>query len=201
MEAILNRFSIYQKSTIMILKQNLNGIWFFCSIYPASSCSLLEKENDTRETTHQLTSIVIGLPFEVVTTTLPTSGEISRAVQTFTPLDDLGIWIPANAFQVEKTFRISCSEIASQNPGKYFNTISPVISISYDGDYSSFPSQITIPNKITEFHAIAFYPDELSGKIERLPDLELSAHSITKNIRHFMSGSGRSVETANMKIA
>jgi hypothetical protein len=202
MDSKLNRFTIYQKSTIMKLKPNLNGIWVFCLIILASSCSLLDKENETPESTQQLTSIEIGSTFEVATATIPTSGGIIKVVQTGTPLDDLEISIPASAFPANQTFKVSYSEIVSHKLGKYFNPISPLISITYDGGYSASPMQITIPIKLPEGHfAMAFYLDETTGKLEGLPVLKLSSNSITVNTRHFMSGSGLSGESSSLKSA
>ena len=185
----------------MKLKLSLPFVWVTCLIILLQSCSLFDKEDDNPENT-KLTSIEIGAAVEVASSTIPTSGGSIKVAKPDTPVDGMEISIPANSFPTPQTFKVSYSEIKSHNFGQNFNPISPMITVAYDGGYSTSPMQITVPIKLPEGHfAMAFYLDQTTGKLEGLPVLKLSSNSIIVTTRHFMSGSDLLGESLSLKSA
>lgn len=185
----------------MKLKLNLPFVWGICLIILASSCSLFDKEDENPETT-KLTSIEIGETVEVISSTISTSGGSIKITKPDTPVDGMEISIPANSFSTPQTFKISYSEIKSHDFGQYFNPISPMITVSYDGGYSSELMSLTIPAIIPKGHIpLGFYLDESTGKLEGIPVQNFTPNSITLLTRHFMPGNKLHTGAPTLKSA
>jgi hypothetical protein len=185
----------------MILKLNHQFAWVLCLIILASSCSLLDNENENPEDT-KLNPIEIGVTIEVASSTISTSGGSVVVTQPDTPIEGMEISIPSNSFTTPQTFKVSYSEIKSHDFGQNFNPISPMITVSNEGGYSADLMKITIPIKVPEGHfPLGFYFDETTGKLEGIPVLNYSSNTITLLTRHFLPGSKLHTGASALKSA
>lgn len=102
------------------------------------------------------------------------------------PLDGLIIQVPENAFENNRDFAISYEEIKDHKLGKYFNPVSPLITISNGGGYSNELMTLTIPVNIApdEF-AMAFFYDPETGRLEGIPLLESDGKKVVVATRRF----------------
>jgi hypothetical protein len=101
-------------------------------------------------------------------------------------LDGFQLTVPPNGFTQTKTYTISYAPITKHNEGVYFNPISPLIKISYEGGYSDEPMHVKVPIKLPHGHfAMGFFYDEETGRLEGLSIEALDSTSITVSTRHF----------------
>jgi hypothetical protein len=136
------------------------------------------------------TNLEIGDEVVVSTKTITTSGGTVIVDSPGSEIDGLKILVPPNGYSTSKTFKISTAPITNHTLGQYFNPLTPLIQIDNGGGYSTEPMQITIPITLPKGDfAMAYYYDEMSGKLEGLPILNLTSTSITVTTRHFMAGS------------
>lgn len=173
----------------MKLKPNLLSYLIICLLFWASSCSLFDKD-DGDPGTSKLTSIEIGPTIEVASSTIPASGGIIKVSKPDTPVDGMEITIPANSFSTGQTVTVSYSEIESHNLGQYFNPISPMITIAYNGGYANKLVSIEIPVKIPDgYFAMGFLYNEVTGEVEGMPLLSIKEKSVVVATRHFATSS------------
>ncbi len=145
-------------------------------------------------------NITTGTFTEVSNTTVGPSGATVKIAKPGTPIDGTEIIIPANAFTTNPALKISYAEIKNHQFGANFNPISPIISISCDGGYSSELMSITIPVKIPAGHIpLGFYIDETTGKLEGIPFNSITSNSITLLTRHFLPSSKLKSGAINLK--
>jgi len=101
-------------------------------------------------------------------------------------LDGLTITVPSGSYSTSRNFTISEAHITSHVLGANFNPVSPLINISNGGGYSATPMILRIPAKIPSGDfAMAFFYDDVHGKLEGLPILAMDNNSVTVMTRHF----------------
>ena len=148
-------------------------------------------------------NIQVGETIEVITgQSIGTNGGKITVNKPGDKLDGLEITIPSNAFTQTKTFKVSYSEIKNHQLGQYFNPISPMISISYEGGYTNKPIEVKVPIKLPKDNfAMGFFYDEKTGKLEGLPIESLDSNYITVSTRTFSQssslGKSRGINDAN----
>jgi len=168
---------------------NLRISMAICLLMLAISCSLFNKD-DVKPENKLTTSIETGQTNEVASTTVNSSGGSIKISKPETPVDGLEITIPGNSFSSAQTVKVAYAEIKSHQFGQYFNPISPMITITCDGGYSSEIMSITIPVKVPEGNIpLGFFLDGTTGKLEGIPIENYTANSITLLTRHFLPGS------------
>jgi len=130
---------------------------------------------------------------------IPASGG-TLSVQNGGILEGFTITVPPGSFDSQKTFKITTAEITSHDLGAYFNPISPLIQIEYEGGYAEEPLQVTIPVAISDGEfPIGFFYDDVTGSLEGLPLLSYTSSSVVLLTRHFMSGSDICKEWEDLK--
>jgi len=132
---------------------------------------------------------------------IPASGG-TLFVQNGGILEGFKIEVPSGSFETSQTISISAAEIKSHDLGQYFNPISPLIKIEYNGGYADSLMMVTIPIALPANHfAMGLYFDEETGMLEGLPVMELTNTYITLATRHFMSGADLHPDNAIKKSA
>jgi len=151
-----------------------------------SSCN--KSDNPTEPGDGTGNKIEIGTTINLTNQAIDISGGTISISKAGDPLDGMEIIVPANAFTQAKNFEISYAEIKSHQLGQYFNPLSPIIKIKYEGGYADQGITVKIPIKLPAGHfAMGFFYDEETGKLEGLPIEELNSTSITISTRHFNS--------------
>jgi len=101
-------------------------------------------------------------------------------------LNGLSVEIPEDAYDLNQNFVISSSEIKSHNFGKYFNPITPLITIDNGHAFAQIPMTVSIPiSKESDEFAMAFYYDRIAGRFEAIPFISLTNDNITIVTSHF----------------
>ncbi len=105
------------------------------------------------------------------------------------PLDGFQLGIPNGSYDEEIDVTISYTPIVSHSGNKYFDPVTPLISVKNGAEYSDEIMTMKIPVEMEEgYHYMAFYYDETTGKLEGIPDIERDENSITIATRHFSNG-------------
>lgn len=135
-------------------------------------------------------NIEIGSFVNVSTTQMGTAGGTIKVSKPGAPVHGMELTIPPNSFSTTKTFQISYAEIKSHQFGQYFNPISPLISVSYEGGYSSDGMSVKIPINLPAGHfAMGFLYDDKTGTLEGMPIESLDNNFITVDTRVFTAAS------------
>ncbi|MEE9430117.1 MAG: hypothetical protein V3V16_03690, partial [Melioribacteraceae bacterium] len=161
------------------------------SLLAFNSCKEESNPIDPVEKDKPLTGTVSTGEFtKEITKDIGTGGGTIEISNSKSPINGFKITVPQKGYGETRNFSISTATITNHKLGDNFNPISPLITIKNGGGYSEIPMQIKIPiaKKSDEF-IIAFLYDEVTGKIEALPVIELDASSITVETRHFASSS------------
>jgi len=134
--------------------------------------------------------ISVGSTVDLTTQAIGSGGGTIKVNKTGDPLDGMEIIVEPNSFASTKNFKISYAEIKSHQFGQYFNPISPLIKISYEGGYSDQPMEVKVPIKLPAgYFAMGFFYDEKTGTLEGLPVDTLDNNFIKVSTRHFGSSS------------
>ncbi len=150
-----------------------------------SSCSKSENPTEPNNTGGK---IEVGTTINLANQAVDISGGTISINKAGDPLDGMEIIVPANAFIQTKNFEVSYAEIKSHQLGQYFNPVSPMIKIKYEGGYAEQGIKVKIPIKLPKGHfAMGFFYNDQTGKLEGLPIEELDNTSITISTRHFNS--------------
>ncbi|MCX6152011.1 MAG: PKD domain-containing protein [Ignavibacteriales bacterium] len=153
-----------------------------------SSCK--KSDNPTEPGDGNSNKIELGTSVDLINQVVNTGGGTIKISRTGDPLDEMEITVPPNSFNESKTFSVSYAEIKTHQLGQYFNPISPMIKIKYEGGYANYGIMVKIPIKLPKGHfAMGFFYDEKTGKLEGLPIEELDSNSIKISTRHFNSNS------------
>lgn len=152
-----------------------------------SSCT---KDDNPVAPSNDSGKVTLGETIELITQTIGPTGGTIKVDKPGDKLNGMEIIIPPNAFTQTKIFKISYAEIKSHQLGQYFNPISPMISVSYEGGYSDSPIEVKIPIKLPkDDFAMGFFYNEKSGSLEGLPIESLDSNFITISTRTFSSSS------------
>jgi hypothetical protein len=131
-------------------------------------------------------AITIGTVFDGGTQTISPSGGTFAVNKTGDPLNGFQIAVPPSGFSASKTFTLSYATITAHQFGSSFTPVSPLMTISYEGGYSSMPMQVKVPITLSAgSYAMGFLYDETTGKLEALPTVRCDGSSITIATRHF----------------
>ena len=172
----------------------LSGLTVLCVLL-ISSCDLLNLGKDRPSKNMMIEEEIV-----VATESVPESGGTLTVASPGSEIDGLKIVVPPQAYPTDKTFTISTAKLSKHNLGANFNPITPLIIIDNGGDYSNNPMEVTIPIVLPDgYFAMAWFYDEMTGRLEGLPLISLSPGSITVSTRHFMSGSELRVSDAGLK--
>lgn len=152
-----------------------------------SSCT---KDNNPVAPSNDSGKVTLGETINLLTQSIGSFGGIIKIEKPGDKLNGMEIIIPPNAFTQTKTFKISYAEIKEHQLGQYFNPISPMIKVSYEGGYSDGPIEVKIPIKLPkDDFAMGFFYDEKTGSLEGLPIESLDSNLITISTRTFASSS------------
>jgi PKD domain len=131
-------------------------------------------------------NIQTGTTVTVNTSTVTPTGGTIKISSPGSPVNGMTITIPANAYSDNRSFSVSYAPIKSHNFGSNFNPISPMIIIKNGGGYSSDMMTVKIPiRKADDEFAMGFLYNEVTGKLEGLPVIDLTDSTITVGTRHF----------------
>ncbi len=131
-------------------------------------------------------NLSLGKSVKTASAAITESGGEILVTDASSPIKGFKIEIPENAFEKKNNFSISVSEIKSHSFGANFTPITPLITVSNGGGFSSEPMKVTIPIKTDpDKFAMGFYYDKKTGKLEGIPFTEISADSITLMTCHF----------------
>jgi hypothetical protein len=123
---------------------------------------------------------------QVATGSITSSGGIITVNKPENAIDGMTINAQSGTFSDNKQFTVSTATIKSHKFGQYFNPITPVIKISNGGDYANKIIEVKIPIKLPSGHfPLAFFFDEVNGKLEAVPVLKYDNTSVTVGTRHF----------------
>ena len=96
------------------------------------------------------------------------------------------IKIPENGYSESRNYKVSTATITDHKFGEYFNPVTPIITIKNGGGYSEMPMSVKLPvNRNNNEFLMGFLYDEISGKLEALPVIELNDSYIIVETRHF----------------
>jgi PKD repeat protein len=131
-------------------------------------------------------AITTGTVLDGGAQTIPPSGGTFTVNKAGDPLNGFQIAVPPSGFSASKTFTLSYATITAHQFGDSFNPVSPLITISYEGGYSSMPMQVKVPITLPAgSYAMGFLYDDVTGKLEALPTVRCDGNSITVATRHF----------------
>ncbi len=143
-------------------------------------------------------NITIGDVIDVFSQSVGTEGGTIKVNKPGDPLDGMEIIVQSNSFSTSKTFKISRAEIKGHKLGQYFNPITQMIKVAYEGGFSEKIIRLKIPIKLPQNHfAMGFFYDKSTGEVEGLPIENLNDSSITICTRHFTSNSAQRTEKVN----
>ena len=151
-----------------------------------NSCNLLKNSSPTAPT--QSNNIQTGPTTQLVSQTISSSGGGGTITiqKTGDPLNGMTVTVPDTAYPDDRSFTISSAPITGHNFGSMFNPITPLISISNGGGYSTSPMTIKIPCSIPSGNfAMIFMYNSQSGNLEGMPLLDEDSVSITASTMHF----------------
>lgn len=127
----------------------------------------------------------LGNSVSIATAEVPATGGIVK-VEGSSSISGLTIDVPDGAYASEKSFKISTSDIIEHNLGKYFNPITPLITIDNGHTFANDYMTVTIPiQKAEDEFALAFYYDRDTNKLEALPFSSVSHDNIQVFTSHF----------------
>ncbi len=133
-------------------------------------------------------TIQIGNTVVLVDQPIGSGGGTIKINKPGDPLDGLELTLSPGSFQTAKTFKISYAPITGHQLGQYFNPVSPLINISYEGGYSAIPMKMKIPiNLAAGKFAMGFLYDKSTGQVEGLPVEDTGSNFITISTSHFTS--------------
>jgi len=154
-------------------------------LFTVSSCNLLKNSSPTAPT--QTYSIQTGPTTQLASQVISSAtGGTTTIQKPGDPLNGMTLTIPDTAYPDDRTFTISSAPITGHNYGSLFNPISPLITISNGGDYSTTPMTVTIPVSIPsgDFAMIFMYNTQ-TGQMEGMPLIDEDSVSITGVTMHF----------------
>ena len=165
-----------------------NLFYFLLPLLLVSSCT--NDDNPVAPPSNDSGKITLGETIDLITQPIGPAGGTIKVDKPGDKLNGMEIIFPPNAFTQTKTFKISYAEIKSHQLGQYFNPISPMIKVSYEGGYSEDPIEVKIPIKLAKDNfAMGFFYDEKTGSLEGLPIESLDSNYITISTRTFSSSS------------
>lgn len=133
-------------------------------------CIRVITNNISGRTATKSAKIITGNTIKLADKTISSSGGQIVVDDPRDPLNGLTIDVPANAYNDDRHFNISYSDIKSFDCGPYFHPITPLITISNGGGNSGSSMTITIPVRVPPGQfAMAFLYNHKTGELEGMP--------------------------------
>ena len=115
-------------------------------------------------------NIKTGNIVDLNTQTVSLNGGTITVTKPGDPLNGLTITIQPNSFTQAQTIKISSAPIISHQLGQYFNPLTPMIKITYQGGFADKTMKIKIPISLSQGKfAMGFFYNEQTGKLEGIP--------------------------------
>src|SRR3989339_1658241 len=112
-------------------------------------------------------NIKIGDVVDLTTQTINLNGGTVTVTKPGDPLNGLTVTIQPNSFTQAQTIKISSAPITSHQLGQYFNPLTSMIKISYQGGFADKTMRIKIPITLPAGKfAMGFSYNEQTGKLE-----------------------------------
>jgi hypothetical protein len=139
-------------------------------------------------------NINIGTVVDITTQTIGTGGGTITVNKPNDPLNGLTVTIQPNSFTQAQTIKISSAPITSHQLGQYFNPLTPMIKITYQGGFADKTMRIKIPISLLQGKfAMGFFYNEQTGKLEGIPIEELASDHITIATKYFSPNTNQSL--------
>ena len=139
-------------------------------------------------------NINIGTVVDITTQSIGTGGGTITVNKPNDPLNGMIITIQPNSFTQTQSIKISSAPIKGHQLGQYFNPLTPMIKITYQGGYADKTMRIKIPISLSPGRfAMGFFYNEKTGKLEGIPIEELTSDYITIATKRFSSNSDQSL--------
>ncbi|MBI5730042.1 MAG: PKD domain-containing protein [Ignavibacteriales bacterium] len=139
-------------------------------------------------------NINIGTVVDITTQTIGTGGGTITVNKPNDPLNGLTVTIQPNSFTQAQTIKISSAPITSHQLGQYFNPLTPMIKITYQGGFSDKTMRIKVPITLSAGKfAMGFFYNEQTGKLEGIPIEELASDHITIATKYFSPNTNQSL--------
>ena len=139
-------------------------------------------------------NIKTGSIVDLTTQTVSLNGGTITVTKPGDPLNGLTVTIQPNSFTQAQTIKISSAPIISHQLGQYFNPLTPMIKITYQGGFADKTMRIKIPISLSQGKfAMGFFYNEQTGKLEGIPIEELTSGHITIATKYFSPNSNQSL--------
>ena len=139
-------------------------------------------------------NIKIGDVVDLTTQTINLNGGTVTVTKPGDPLNGLTVTIQPNSFTQAQTIKISSAPITSHQLGQYFNPLTSMIKISYQGGFSDKTMRIKVPITLpTGKFAMGFFYNEQTGKLEGIPIEKLASDHIIIATKYFASNTNQSL--------
>jgi hypothetical protein len=133
----------------------------------------------------QKNDISLGNTVVLLQAQVPTEGK-TITVDSASVLNGMSITVGKGSYEGTVDFTISETDITRYDMGKYFEPITPLITIDNGHTFAKVPMKLSIPiNKLPEEFAMAFFYDRETGKLEALPTNVLTIDRIEVYTSHF----------------
>lgn len=153
-----------------------------------SSCKKSENPVEPASPNNTAGNIQTGPSVDLTSQTVGSGGGTIKVTKAGDPLNGLELTIPPNAFTQSENVKISYSSITNHQLGEFFNPISPLIKVQYDGGYADKVVKLKIPINLQAGNfAMAYYYNKNTGELEGIPIDELASDHIIIETRHFMT--------------
>ena len=135
-------------------------------------------------------NIKIGDVVDLTTQTINLNGGTVTVTKPGDPLNGLTVTIQPNSFTQAQTIKISSAPITSHQLGQYFNPLTPLIKITYQGGYANSTMRVKVPINLSNGRfAMGFFYNEQTGTLEGIPIEELASDHITIATKYFSPNS------------
>ncbi len=139
-------------------------------------------------------NIKIGDIVDLTTQTINLNGGTVTVTKPGDPLNGLTVTIQPNSFTQAQTIKISSAPISSHQLGQYFNPLTSMIKISYQGGFADKTMRIKIPITLPAGKfAMGFFYNEQTGKLEGIPIEKLASDHIIIATKYFASNTNQSL--------
>jgi len=131
-------------------------------------------------------NLALGHKESLVQSTVSASGGTVFVQQPGHALDGLRIDVPGGTYAQDTAFKVSARPIEEHRFGADFTPITPLIHVDNGHGFAAEPMTLEIPIQLAEGEfALAFFYDQVTGKLEGLPLVSLTRDKITVLTAHF----------------
>ncbi|MFL7809744.1 MAG: hypothetical protein AB8I80_14000, partial [Anaerolineae bacterium] len=131
-------------------------------------------------------NLALGRKESLVQSTVSASGGTVVVQQPEHPLNGLRIDVPGGAYTQDTALKVSARPIEEHRFGADFTPITPLIRVDNGHEFAAEPMTLEIPIQLAEGEfALAFFYDQVTGKLEGIPLVDLTRTKITVLTAHF----------------